>query len=249
MTGFASKHPEIVKFGVTFAAISATLLIVGGAIAAAVGAVILLGTTLGIPLAVAGAIAGIGIAIAAVVAFAVTFHSQIEFILRTIASTAKDVGSDIWAALTWPFRELANFISGTIAAVKGAMHGVATAIGRFIKGGSPIPEGPLHDLNLSRDLAYTLRPSPLVSKMRTVAAAVAFAAPMALAPAMAGAAMGPAASGGGSSYSPTYHITVNAPSGDAKGISDAVIQAIKSHDNEVNRILNKNTERRRRLEY
>jgi len=248
ITAFAQRHTQLTRFLVTFAAIGAGLAIVVGGLAAAVGAIILLGTTIGIPAAVAGAIAGIGVAIAAIGAAVVTYWPGIKFFFSTIADTAKEVGKEIWDAITYPFTHFADFIKAVYKPIGDAMHGLARVISRFIKGGSPIPEGPLHDLNLGRDLAYTLRPHPLIEKMRSVAAAVAISAPLMLAPSMASAAIS-APAGVGSPVTVNYYVSVSGASGDAKDIGDAVVAAIKKHDSEVSRILNQYSERRQRLRY
>jgi len=277
IANLAARYPTITKYAAIFVAINAGVLILGGSLALATAALLgftsflpalrLVATQFRIGAAVtkvwtaaqwllnaamdANPIGLVVVAIAALAAgiYELYQHSaKARFILNTIASTAKEVGKEIWDAITYPFTHFADFIKAVYKPIGDAMHGLARVIGRFIKGGSPIPEGPLHDLNLGRDLAYTLRPSPLIEKMRNVAAAVAVAAPLMLAPSMASAAIAPA----GAPSSPitvNYYVSVNGTSGDAKDIGDAVVAAIKKHDGEVAKILQQHSQRRERLKY
>jgi hypothetical protein len=100
-----------------------------------------------------------------------------------------------------------------------------------VLGHSPIPEGPLHDLNLGRDIARTIQPGPIVAAMRRVAMATAIAAPMMIgagAPAMA--ARG-AASGGVASINITvnYHVTAGSP--------EDFVKAARKHAEALTKIL------------
>lgn len=96
------------------------------------------------------------------------------------------------------------------AAVEAAIAGAAAA--RFVLGHSPIPKGPLHDLNLGRDIARTIQPGPIVVAMRRVAMVTAIAAPMMVgAGASAIAATGAAPGAASINITVHYHVTADSP--------------------------------------
>jgi TP901 family phage tail tape measure protein len=92
---------------------------------------------------------------------------------------------------------MADLGHGIVAAAMAPVHAaeaVAHKIGRFFIGHSPPPEGALRDLNLSREIAVSLKPSPVIAAVRRLAAAAAVIIPVALAtPVIPALAMKPAA--------------------------------------------------------
>lgn len=130
---------------------------------------------------------------------------------------------------------LKNFGRGIASAVMYPVHAIEDMAGkaaRFVLGHSPIPEGPLHDLNLGRDIARTIQPGPIVAAMRRVAMVTALAAPMMVgvgAPAFA--ARGGAASGGATiiNITVTYNVTAGSP--------EDFVKAAKKHAEEMTKII------------
>ena len=253
---FAQAHPGWVRMAAIMAAISAVVLVIGGSLALITSA--LLGfasvvpilttmgaafTTISLPVAATvGTIAALGVGI-----YELIKHWQaVKTFLLELPSLAADVGAAILQALIKPFLDLPENIRNAWGGIKEAVDDMAGKIGRFFIGHSPIPEGPLHDLNLGRELGRSLMPSPVLSALRTTAAAVAIAAPMALAPAL------PAmASNGGSpvsvNFAPTIH--VNGTAGDGKEIGAQVMGYLKDHMPELLNYMNREIERKRRLQY
>ncbi len=96
--------------------------------------------------------------------------------LAAIATWFGKLGTE---AYDWGVNLLKSFGRGIASAVMCPVHAIENMAGkaaRFVLGHSPIPEGPLHDLNLGRDIARTIQPGPIVAAMRRVAMVAALAA-------------------------------------------------------------------------
>ena len=205
---FADNNPQIVKFGMIFVAVGAAVAIAAGAALALAAGFVALST-------LAPAIAGlvlpisvIGTVIAATAAAVATWAPWIVKPIWNLATTLftaganiiKALASGIWSAITFP---------------QHAIEAVVTKIRGYLRF-SPAHEGPLRNLNRVRiveTIAESIRPGPALAAIRRTAAAIAIAAPIAVAPmmtapALAGAARG--APGGGTvvniQYSPTFNI-------------------------------------------
>jgi hypothetical protein len=76
-----------------------------------------------------------------------------------------------------------GMIDAALAPVRAA-EDIAHKIGRFFVGHSPIPEGALHDMDVGREIAATIKPGPVVAAVRQLAAAAALAIPLTISPAM-----------------------------------------------------------------
>jgi hypothetical protein len=174
---FATAHPQIVKFAVTFAAIGAAIAIVAGGVLVLAGG--LLAAISYIPaLAGMGGVgwaiaAGIGLAVNAVGALLAVFPKFRAFTAEAFSAGAnliKALASGIWSAITFPQR---------------AAEAVATKIMSYMPWHSPSEEGPMRYLNRIRiveTMAETIRPGPALAAIRRTAAAIAIAAPMTVAP-------------------------------------------------------------------
>jgi hypothetical protein len=154
--------------------------------------------------------------------------------LDAVLSFVKHWEIDLLAALVAPWAMLPHEIIKHVEDIKDAAGKVANAIARFFVGHSPIPDGPLHDVNLACTIAMTLTPSSmLVLAMRTTGA---IAGPFAV------------AGGGGRggitvNYSPS--ITING-SGSAK---EEFAKALQQHSRELVRIIKEHDFRERRLRF
>jgi hypothetical protein len=105
----------------------------------------------------------------------------------------KDWGLTVFGFIVAPFAMIPYEIYKHIDAIKGAAKAVARAIASFFVGHSPIPEGPLCNLNMGVEIARTITPAPKLTAIQRVALATAIAAPMMVgagAPAIASAGAG-----------------------------------------------------------
>lgn len=215
MDSWATAHPELTRFIAEFGALSSVALVMGGGLA--LGAASLAGFTSFIPAVMEFAQATrlttiltkgwasaqwlvnaamdanpIALAVIGAVALGAAAYEVYEH-WTAVSAFFKRLGPEILGYLEWPFKALPAAIEASIGAITGAASRIAHAIGRFFVGHSPIPEGPLHDLDLSGQIARSLRsPAPVLQAIQRVAAAVAIAAPMITVPA-AGALGAPAA--------------------------------------------------------
>ena len=151
----------------------------------------------------------------------------------------KDWGVEVLGFIVAPWAMLPIEIYKHIDAIKSAAKSVAHAIASLFVGHSPIPEGPLHDLNLSREFVRTINPEPIMVAMRRMAMVTALAAPM-----MVGAGGAPANAAGGVAGGGVViqHVTI-APritlqgGGDPKALAREVVAALKSHNTELAKVL------------
>src|SRR5207245_9031441 len=90
----------------------------------------------------------------------------------------KQWGEAVLGFLLHPFTALPRAIRAAWVDIKSASAWVAHGISRFFVGHSPIPEGPLHDLNLGRDIARTMSRGSALAGAAVLA--TAFAGPMAV---------------------------------------------------------------------
>ena len=250
ITRFAAAHPMLTKFVVTFVAIGAALAIVVGGAIAMVGGLLALGSFLGIGAGTLAIIGGIGAALAFAGAAVITFWrplsgffsalwNGIKSVFTGFANFVKNWGLTILGFAIAPWAMLPIEIYRHIGEIKKAAESVAHAIARFFVGHSPIPEGPLHRLDLSREFARTLTPAPIIGAVRRVAIATAIAAPM-----VAGAAA-PASAAyrepGARHIAVTIHYHVH-------GASDPEVEAEK-HGRILVRTLRRELEREARTDF
>jgi hypothetical protein len=111
-----------------------------------------------------------------------------------------------------------------------AIENMAGKMARFLRGHSPIPEGPLRNLNMGVEIARTITPAPMLSAIRRVAMVTALAAPMMVG---AGAPSATAAGGapGAASINITvhYHVTAGSP--------EEFVKAARKRAEELTKIL------------
>ena len=144
------------------------------------------------------------------------------------------LGKDFYAAGKNFLTFLAQgMVEGAVAAVHAA-EAIAHKIGRFFVGHSPIPEGALHDMDVGREIAKSMKPGPVIDAVRRLATAAAVALPMSLGGHGAGLAM----HGGAGTAPITIHssprvtVTVNG-GGKPAEIRDAVLAAMNEHAREL----------------
>jgi TP901 family phage tail tape measure protein len=144
----------------------------------------------------------------------------------------KDRGPQLLLMLAAPWAMLPYEIYKRLDQI--AAGKVAHTIARFFVGHSPIPEGPLPDLNLSRAIAMTLRPEAVMVPTNRTARAI-------------GAAMPPSIALRGGitvNYSPNISI-----SGNGASSKDEWVKAAHQHADELVRIIEAKLGRRARLEF
>lgn len=132
------------------------------------------------------ALVGVGVAIG----YMINHWQAVKDFLKSSLVFFGEVGSYVFHALVDPFIKLPGMIRSAWPRIKSAVMEMAGSIGRFFVGHSPIPEGPLHDLDLGREISRSLRPKPVINAVRAAAAAVAMVVPT-MAPAVRPAFAGP----------------------------------------------------------
>jgi hypothetical protein len=159
-----------------------------------------------------------------------------EAALGSVLLFVKHRGVELLEALVAPWAMLPTEIFKHIDEFKNAAEKVAHTIARFFVGHSPIPEGPLRDLNLARTIAMMLPPPPVL--------APAMQTPGAIARPLAGAG---GIRGGSTTFNVNYNVTVNG-SGSASAREEWVKSA-RQHADELMRIINVQLYRQRRLQF
>ena len=115
--------------------------------------------------------------------FAAQF-GEIAAVFHRVVAAIGNFGLAMYQAGKSAMSMLAHgMIDAALAPVRAA-EDIAHKIGRFFVGHSPIPEGALHDMNLGREIAASMKPGPVVAAVRQLAAAVALAIPLTISPAM-----------------------------------------------------------------
>ncbi len=188
------------------------------------------------------AIVALGVAIG----YLINHWSAVKDFLKGSLAFFEDFGLKILHFFEWPFLQLPSMIRGAWGAIKGEVSSLAGKIGRFFVGHSPIPEGPLHHLNLGREIGRSLQPKPVLNAVRAAAAAVALAVPT-MAPAI-GVGEAFAGSAGGSIVihsSPIIHIGADAAA--APDLEARIMAVLKKHDEELLRKIEAVQARNRRL--
>lgn len=246
LIAWMKEYPMIVKFVALFAGIAAVIALVAGAAAALAGGFLMLASFAPAIAALAAPVALIGAGIAATGAAILTLGPMISgFFTSTIPQ-----------AFEWGVNLLKTFARGIGSAAMWPVHAIENVVGklRSYLPFSPAKLGPLRDLNRVRiveTIAETIRPAPVLTAIRRVAAATAIAAPMIVgagAPAIAGAAMpASAAATVVVNYSP--RITINAAGGDAAAMRRAVMDALEGDRHHLVEIINRELAVRRRTEF
>jgi TP901 family phage tail tape measure protein len=151
------------------------------------------------------------------------------------------------AAYDWGANLLTNFASGIANGAGKAIHAIENLAGRmarFVRGHSPIPEGPLRNLNMGAELARTIQPAPIIAAMRRVAMVTAVAAPM-----MIGAAAASAGTGATTGAAPiVINYTVNI-SGAAAADSSSLERVLERHGSKLVDIMNRELSKRGRRDF
>jgi TP901 family phage tail tape measure protein len=247
INAFAHAHPQIMKFIVTFAAVTAGVLLLVGGIGLLISALAFVGATvapvavlLGVSVGWLAALAAGAIAVAAAI---MTWWPQIESFFATMIPRAFNWGANL-------LKTLAKGIASAVMYPVHAIEGVFGKVARFIPQ-SPAKEGPLRNLHRARiveTIADTITPAPMVNAIRRVAMATAIAAPM-----MVGTAAGFAiASSGRQSAAAAAPVVINvtyAPVINGAGSPDEWAKAAKAHADELMRIIDDKMQRRARLSF
>ncbi|MGD0290092.1 MAG: phage tail tape measure protein [Candidatus Binataceae bacterium] len=273
----ASAHPAWVKFIADAAALTAVVLGVGGGLALVGAGLAFIASYAPVALALVNPFKIVSLAtkvwaraqwllnaamdanpivlfVAAAAALAVAGY-EIYKHWDAIKAVFKAVGAEfvkLWnEAYDWGANLLKKFGEGIASAAMWPVHAienVAGKIARFLRGHSPIPEGPLRNLNMGVELARTIQPAPMLTAIRRVAMVTALAAPMMVetgAPAMAAGA-GRAGGAVVVNYAPT--VTVNG-GGDEAATRRAVMKALRADRDELLRIIDGAMSKRSRTEF
>jgi TP901 family phage tail tape measure protein len=274
VAAFAKHHQELVRIGAIVAMISAGVLLVGGAFALAgsalMGFVGFAGTFSKL-VSFVGELGGLtkvwttaqwllnaaadafplflflGLAVAAYEV--ITHWTAVKTFLGSLVGFAEGVGLGILHALVDPFVQLPGAIKAAWGGIRTEVFNIAGKISRFFQGHSPIPEGPLHTLNLGRDIARTLKPQPVLNAVRATAAAVALAVPL-MAPSI-GVGTAHAGTAGDSI---TINLTINVGPGSGPGDHSNLPEEIrrelrKAAEGELPKLLVAAKKRQARLGY
>jgi len=258
---FAKAHAGWVKMAAVVAILAAGALVLGGSLAIVSAALGGFSAFAGIVTGVAGSLrlAGlltkawtaaqwaldaamdanpIGLAIVGIAAlgfaigYLVNHWTAVKGFLKSSISFFEGIGAAVLHALVNPFVELPGAIKAAWTGIKVEVEGIAGKISRFFVGHSPIPEGPLHNLNLGREIGRSLQPSPVLNAVRAAAAAVALAIPT-IAPTVHPGEAFAGSAGGGSivvNFSPT--VIIKGDAGDAD-LEAKVTAILKKHDDEL----------------
>lgn len=253
---FSEAHPTIAGIAIDFLGISAAIIAVSGVFTMlGAGTTLMYGWSVATKVATAAqwlfnaamAANPIGIAILAAAAFAALAYEAYEH-WAAVKGFFKSWGTEVLGYLEYPFLALPHAIAAAAGAVEDAAKGIAHRIARLFVGHSPIPEGPLHDLNLAAQVALSLRPGPVIAAARRLAGALALTIPLAVAAPMAPAmAMGAAgAMAPGATGRPVISVTVQnfAPQitiadaqGDPSTLATKMIAALKVNNLQLAREL------------
>ncbi len=270
---FAEDHPLAVKIVMTFAALGAAVLLTGGALAMASGA--LLGFTSFIPAVVtfASKTGLITVATKAWTAAQWLLNAAMDanpIALAIIGAAALAVAAyevyEHWAAVkaffidwgSWAYTAGVNLAkaigSGIVAGIMYPVHAiemVMTKVRAYLPF-SPAHEGPLRNLNRIRiveTMAETIRPGPALAAIRRTATAIAIAAPMTIGPAIGLPAMARAsggAGGGGIVIQIKQEIHID---GAVAGDDSKLLTALRRHGEELTDIIDRRLAHRRRREF
>jgi hypothetical protein len=267
LKGWADKHKDFVKFAAEAAAWGAAILIPLGALALLGASLSFIGSYVPIVLkflnpfklwaAATKVVTGaqwllnaamdanpIVLTIAAVAALGVAAYEVYEH-WAAVKNFFKEWGMTVLSFIVAPFAMLPYEIMKHWGAIKDAAKAVAHGIASFFVGHSPIPEGPLHDLNLSREIARTIEPGPMLTAIRRVAMVTAIAAPMMVGAGASTAIAARAGAGGATvqiTYAPVIHIGAGA---DAKGFR----LELERHARNLVDIVNREMAKRSRREF
>ena len=163
----------------------------------------------------------------------------------------KEIQDDIFNFLMGPWNRLGDAITAKYKTIESAVEGVAHGIAKFFVGRSPIPYGPLHDLNLGKQIAWSLDPAPVIAAARRLAIVTAMTMPIAIgAGAVTAAARGPS---GAASAATEISVTINQTVHVAGGDPAQLVAALRSHNSQLAKSLVDEVERemarRRRSQY
>ncbi len=187
----AEAHPLITKLAVTFAAISAALLIIGGGLAALIGGAVWLAGMAGVSWALATTLTVVGATIAGIGTLLVAFGPTVIHALGSVVGFIEaHWQTGLVAALTGPFgiavlairhffpqfydagvNLLKQLGEGMLSALSYPIHAiseVATRIRAHLPF-SPAKEGPLSDLGnvkISQTIAERIQAEPIAAAMR-----------------------------------------------------------------------------------
>ena len=275
VAAFAKHHQELVRIGAIVAMISAGVLLVGGAFALAGSALmgfVGFASTFGKLVSFVGELGGLtkawtaaqwllnaamdafplfiflGLAVGAYEV--ITHWTAVKDFFKSSISFFEGIGGAILHALVSPFIDLPGAIKASWGGIKTEVFNIAGKISRFFQGHSPIPEGPLHTLDLGRDIARTLKPQPVLNAVRAAAAAVALAIPTIAPTVHPGEAFAGSAGGG----SIVVNLNINVHAGGSSSADFPVSEELrkifkKMAEEEIVPILEKTTARKARLKF
>lgn len=281
---FAKAHPGWVKMATVGAVIAATVLTIGGALALAGSALAGFGAMIPVMAALASGVGvaatafasldaamlmnpiGLvvaGIAAAGIAAYELYEHwATVKHALVAACDAVKNFGASMYEAGAHLMSELGHGIEAAAMWPVQAVEGVAHRIRAYLPF-SPAKVGPLRDLHhvrIVQTIAETMKPAPMVSAMRKVAAAAALTLPLTIAP-VAQALAAPALSMRGphaTSTAPTIQNVINVTvehrgNGDENDLEDrvqrAVSRALDESSYKLAQTLRRHNEMQKRLEF
>lgn len=184
-------------------------------------------------------------------------HTEVAAAFEAIGRFLATIGKTFYAAGVHLMAMLADGMKAAALAPIHAVASVAEHIKNFFVGHSPLPVGPLHELNRVRILqtiAGSVRPAPMVEAIRRVAQVAAIAVPMAIA-APAGAALaapafaGSLRAGASAAAAPvTIHYTVNINGGSVAS-GDDLRRALDEHAHDLVSIIGRELATRNRTKF
>jgi hypothetical protein len=257
VTAFVNYAPGFAKWAVIGAAVASAILVVGGSLLVATGALFaaasfipaltgefgLLATAFSLVEYAAGAAfavitSPVTLVIAAIAAVGVAAYelyqhwAAVKTFLMSCTSWAYTAGASLVKAL-------ASGIASAVMYPVHAIEGVVSSVRDYLPF-SPAKEGPLrylHQTRIVETIAESIKPGPAITAMRRTAAAIAIAAPMVMSPMMAAPAMAGTSGGsrgGGAPIILNYSPTINMPPG-----SDAsdLMAVLRQHSRELKEIV------------
>jgi hypothetical protein len=257
VTQFVNYAPGIAKWATLAAAAGAAILVVGGGMLVATGAIfaaISFLPALATVTAIAGsaftllgsaatfawaAITGpIGLAVAGIALAGFGVYEAIKH-WDSISKFFRNLAHEIYQAGAHLIDSLVAGMMSRVGAVGSAISTIATKIWNYLPH-SPAREGPLrglHQIRIVETIAESIRPGPALTAIRRTAAAVAIATPMMFGTTLnsVAASAGSAGGRGGSVViNIEYKPSIALPSG---ANAKEVLDVLKHHDGEVVRIL------------
>ncbi len=266
-TEFAKAHQGLARVALTIAAIAAGALALGAVLSfAAAGFVGLGGAISGLFSAImfisrlglvtqawaaaqwlvnaamaANPVGAVIVGIAALIAIGYAVYEH----FGALKEFFKSWGPAIAGFIVAPFAMIPLEIIKHLGQIKDAAKNIAHGIASYFVGHSPIPEGPLHEMDLAREISRSMAPSQIVAAARRAAAAVALSMPLLMSPGAAVASATPASTGAPVvNIHQEFHLSGGTPA-DKKALQ----KAIEESGHELVRTINRELAKRERRSF